>query len=117
MIFVYGLKNCSTCRKAIKWLETQGRDAALCDLRRDPIEAKTLEKWIDVIGWEALLNRRGKTWRNLLNLEKKSIDKIKSHTLMLAYPALIRRPVFVYDGHILVGFRDKEKAVLRASVQ
>ena len=117
MIFVYGLNNCSTCRKAIKWLETQGKDAHLCDLRRDPIEAKTLEKWIDVIDWEALLNRRSKTWRNLSDLEKKSIDNVKLHTLMLAYPALIRRPVFVYDGHILVGFGDKEKAALSATAQ
>ena len=116
MVVVYGLKNCNTCRKAMKWLETQEKNAHLRDLRIDPIELETLEKWIEAIGWEALLNRRSTTWRNLSNSEKQPIDAVKACTLMLAHPALIKRPIFIYDGQVLVGFRDKEKGILKASI-
>ena len=116
MIVVYGLKNCDTCRKAIKWLEAEGKDAHLADFRIDPIDSQTLEKWVELIGWETLLNRRSTTWRNLPNLEKQQINKIKACALMLACPTLIKRPVFVYDGQLLVGFSDKEKATLKARV-
>ena len=116
MIVVYGLKNCDTCRKAIKWLEAEGKDTHLVDLRIDPINSQMLEKWVELIGWEKLLNRRSTTWRNLSNLEKQQINKIKACVLMLACPTLIKRPVFVYDGQLLVGFSDKEKAILKARV-
>jgi Spx/MgsR family transcriptional regulator len=116
MIVVYGLKNCDTCRKAIKWLEVQGKGAHLRDLRIDPIEAQTLEKWIAIIGWEKLLNQRSITWRNLPNLEKQQINGIKACTLMLAHPAIIKRPIFACGGQLLVGFSDKEKAALKACV-
>ena len=52
MIVVYGLKNCDTCRKAIKWLEAEGKDTHLVDLRIDPINSQMLEKWVELIGWE-----------------------------------------------------------------
>ena len=116
MIVVYGLKNCDTCRKAIKWLEAEGKDTHLVDLRIDPINSQMLEIWVELIGWEKLLNRRSTTWRNLANLEKQQINKIKACALMLACPTLIKRPVFVYDGKLLVGFSDKEKAILKARV-
>ena len=116
MIVVYGLKNCDTCRKAIKWLEAEGKDTYLLDLRTDPIDSQTLEKWVALIGWENLLNQRSTTWRNLLDLEKQEINESKACVLMLAYPTIIKRPIFVYGGELLVGFSDKEKATLKACV-
>ena len=116
MIIVYGLKNCDTCRKAIKWFGIQGKDAHLRDLRNDPIDAQTLQQWIAIIGWEKLLNRRSTTWRNLPNLEKQQIDGKKACNLMLTNPAIIKRPIFFYSGRLLVGFSDKETPILKACV-
>ena len=116
MIIVYGLKNCDTCRKAIKWFGVQRKDVLLRDFRIDPIDAQTLEQWIEAIGWEKLLNQRSKTWRNLSSLQKQQIDGTKASNLMRANPAIIKRPIFSYSGRLLVGFSDKEKAILKAWV-
>lgn len=114
MIVVHGLKNCDTCRKAMKWLRAEGRDARLHDLRADGLDAAMLERWVAALGWEALLNRRGTTWRKLPAEATADMDETKAKALMLAHPALIKRPVFETGGRILVGFKDREKAQLKA---
>jgi arsenate reductase-like glutaredoxin family protein len=57
------------------------------------------------VGWETLLNRAGTTFRKLSDAEKQDIDAAKAVSLMLAQPSLIKRPVLVKDGVILVGFK------------
>jgi len=113
MITVYGLRTCDTCRKAIKWLEAEGMDAQLHDVRADGLEPASLDAWIDALGWEALLNRRGTTWRKLPAAETDGIDAMRARALMLEHPALIKRPVFDLGGRYLVGFKDAEKAALK----
>lgn len=113
MVTVYGLRNCDTCRKAIKWLADEGIDARLHDVRADGLEPERLDAWIGALGWEALLNRRGTTWRKLPASETGAVDARRARALMLAHPALIKRPVFDLGGRFLVGFKDAEKAALR----
>ncbi len=103
MIVVTGLKNCDTCRNAMKWLKAEGIDARLHDLRTDGLEAAALERWVDAVGWETLLNRRGTTWRGLSDADKADVDSAKAKALMLAHPALIKRPVVEAKGRVLVG--------------
>jgi arsenate reductase len=103
MIVVTGLKNCDTCRNAMKWLKTEGIDARLHDLRADGLEAAALERWIGAVGWETLLNPRGTTWRGLSDADKADVDAAKAKALMLAHPALIKRPVVEAKGRVLVG--------------
>ena len=73
VLTIYGLKNCDTCRKARKWLEARAndRDVTFHDLRADGLDAARLARWCEEFGWEALLNRRGTTWRGLTDEEKK----------------------------------------------
>jgi len=113
MVTVYGIRNCDTCRKAIRWLEAEGIDARLHDVRADGLEPARLDAWIDVLGWEALLNRRGTTWRKLPATETDGVDVARARALMLAQPALIKRPVFDLGGRYLVGFKAAEQAALR----
>ncbi len=114
MIIVHGLKNCDTCRKAMKWLVAEGKEARLHDLRADGLDADMLERWVDALGWEALLNRRGTTWRKLPDSETADVDETKARALMLAHPALIKRPVFEAGGKIILGFKDEQQAALKA---
>ena len=65
MISIYGLKNCDTCRKALKWLEAEGIAHELKDIRADGFSDAQLDNWVATTGWETLLNRRGTTWRKL----------------------------------------------------
>jgi arsenate reductase len=115
MIVVTGLKNCDTCRNAIKWLKAEGIDARLHDVRADGLDPAALDGWIAAVGWETLLNRRGTTWRGLPDADKADVDAAKARALMLAHPALIKRPVFDLGGKILVGFGAQEKAALKGA--
>ena len=113
MITVYGLKNCDTCRKARKWLDAEGIQHQFHDVRADGLEPETLNGWIESVGWEGLLNRRGTTWRKLPDTDKGGIDAASARRLMLEHPAMIKRPVIVGEGNVTVGFTDDIKAGLK----
>ena len=113
MLTVFGLKNCDTCRNALKWLTQEGIEHVFHDLRKDGLTKGDLDKWIAALGWEALLNRRGTTWRKLDDATKASVDEASARALMFEQPAMIKRPVFVADGSVLCGFKDAEKAALK----
>ena len=113
MLTVYGIKNCDTCRKALKWLAAEGIEHRFHDFRVDGLDAKSLSGWVKAAGWEKLLNRRGTTWRNLSDAEKDGVDEAKAETLMAGNPTLIKRPVFETGGKVLVGFSADEQAALR----
>ena len=115
MISMWGLKNCDRCRKALRWLNDQGKAHEFRDVRKDGLDAARLQRWIDAVGWETLLNRRGTTWRTLPEAETADVDGLKATALMLRYPGLIRRPVFETGASIVVGFKDAEMAALNAA--
>ena len=113
MITVYGIKNCDTCRKALKWLAAEGIEHRFHDFRVDGLDAASLSGWVKAAGWEKLLNRRGTTWRNLSDAEKDGVDEAKAEALMEGNPTLIKRPVFETGGEVLVGFSADEQAALK----
>jgi arsenate reductase len=106
LITVYGLKNCDTCRKALKWLKAEGVEHRFHDVRANGVSRADIAGWAAKAGWETLLNRRGTTWRGLPEADKTNVDEAKAVTLMAAHPALIKRPVFEIDGAVAVGFDD-----------
>jgi arsenate reductase (glutaredoxin) len=114
MITVYGIHTCTTYRKAQAWLGEQGLDWRAHDHRKDGLAEADLDRWIDTLGWQALLNKAGTTWRQLPETEKADMSAMKARVLMLAYPALIKRPLFDWDGKLLLGFDDKTRTSLLA---
>ena len=89
MIKVFGLKNCDTCRNALIWLEKNNIECAFFDLRGVKLDLKNIERWVDEVGWELLLNRRSKTWRNLPEHETRVIDEKLAVRLMFENVTLI----------------------------
>ena len=116
MISIYGLKNCDTCRKALKWLQAEGIEHEFKDVRADGLTDAQVKGWIDAVGWETLLNRRGTTWRKLSDAEKDGVDAAKAKALMMEKAALIKRPVFESGSTVIVGFKDAEVEALRAAL-
>jgi Spx/MgsR family transcriptional regulator len=108
MVILYGIKSCDTVRKARRWLDDHEVDYRFHDLRRDGLDAARLDAWIAALGWERLVNRRGTTWRQLPAGEREPLDAARARILMLAHPALIRRPLLeTGDAHHL-GFSDAQ---------
>ena len=116
MLTIYGLKNCDTCRKARRWLDERGQDYRFHDVRGDGLGKEAIAGWIDAVGVDVLLNRRGTTWRGLSDAEKGVADAAGAAALMAAYPALVKRPVFEIAGRLVVGFGDAERSKLEALV-
>lgn len=108
MYKLYGIKNCDTIKKARKYLEAQGIDYQFHDYRADGLEVDLLQRAIDTLGWQALLNTRGTTWRKLDESERNAVDNpATALKLMLAQPAIIKRPLLcAADGSMLLGFSE-----------
>ncbi len=105
---MYGIKNCDTIKKARKYLEAQGVDYQFHDYRADGLDAVLLQTFIDALGWEALLNTRGTTWRKLEEAVRNAVNNpAAARDLMLAQPAIIKRPLLCApDGTMLLGFSE-----------
>jgi len=109
-VTIYGIKNCDTMKKARAWLDARGIAYAFHDYKAAGIERGRLEAWARAIGWEALLNRAGTTFRKLPEPDRAGLDRDKAIALMLAQPSMIKRPVLDLGGRLLMGFKPEQYA-------
>ncbi len=111
MITIYGIKNCDTMKKARTWLDGQGVAYAFHDYKAAGIDRARLEGWTGKVGWQALLNRAGTTFRKLPEADRNGVTEKKAIALMLAQPSMIKRPVLeLGGGKLLVGFKAADYA-------
>ncbi|MCP5264570.1 MAG: ArsC family reductase [Burkholderiaceae bacterium] len=112
-IVVFGIDNCDQVRKARGWLRGRGLPYRFHDFRRDGLDASLLDAWLTRLPWDALLNRRGLTWRRLSAAERASIvDQASAVEAMLREPTLVKRPVLATGEHVVVGFTESVYARL-----
>ena len=105
MITLYGITNCDTVRKARAWLANQGVDYRFHDFRKQGVPEPELQAWIEAVGWEPLVNRRGTTWRTLDAATQSGVtDAASASALMHAHPSVIKRPVVDWGTQVTVGF-------------
>jgi Spx/MgsR family transcriptional regulator len=105
---VYGLANCDTCKKARNWLARHGVEHAFVDYREQRIAPETLKAWARSLGWDALINRSSRTWRELPPARRTPGSDAEWSLLIREHPALVRRPVTVLpDGSVTLGFSDE----------
>tara|TARA_R110002110_G_C13444321_1_gene716456 strand:+ start:1214 stop:1564 length:351 start_codon:yes stop_codon:yes gene_type:complete len=116
MLTIYGLKNCDTCRKARKWMDGKGADYRFADLRADGFARDDLQRWVEAVGWETLLNRRGTTWRGLDDNARNIPDAGAATALMAEHPALMKRPIFDFGSSVIVGFAAAQQIELEKSL-
>ena len=114
MIRVNGLKSCDTCKKALKWLESEGLASHFRDVRAEPVTLEEVKRWGASAGWDVLVNKASTTWRGLGDEEKASAMGAGAAVLLVAYPALIKRPVFEAGKSVVVGFKPAQQEKLKA---
>jgi arsenate reductase len=107
MLTVYGIKQCDTVRKARKWLDQKGFEHRFHDFRIDGLSAELLRGWLNSDFSDKLVNRRSTTWRQLSEEQRQSEGESLLE-LLLEFPTLIKRPVFVTDQIFAVGFNPRE---------
>lgn len=115
MITMYGIKNCDTIKKARKFLEESNTDYKFHDFKKEGLDRDVLSKWVDELGWEVLVNKRGTTWRKLSSdVQDSIVDGNSAINLMLENLSIIKRPVLKVNGEHVVGFdADKYKEAVR----
>ena len=107
MLTVYGIKQCDTVRKALKWLDQEGIEHRFHDFRTDGLPTGLLQTWLDSEFSDKLVNRRSTTWRQLSETQRQSEGETLLN-LLLQFPTLIKRPVFVKDQIVAIGFNPED---------
>lgn len=102
---VYGLKNCDSCRKAMKELQAAGHAPVLHDVRDTALPEAILDAALARFGAD-LLNTRSTTWRGLSEAERGGAPR----ALLQAHPALMKRPLVVSGDEMSLGWKADAQA-------
>jgi arsenate reductase (glutaredoxin) len=110
---VYGLKKCSTCQKALDFLDEKKVKVVFTDHQETPPSKAQVAAWSKAVGgWEKLINKAGYTWRGLPASDSADLTEAKAVALATANTSLIRRPLIEHaDGSVTVGFTNAVKAL------
>jgi arsenate reductase (glutaredoxin) len=106
-ILMFGISNCDTVKKARAKLSDDGIEYVFWDFKKHGVPADWLDEWVAALGWEALLNKRGTTWRALGDATQTSVvDAATAKAVMLANPSVIKRPVISDRGRVQLGLKN-----------
>lgn len=104
-ITVHGIPNCDTVKKSRAWLQDRGIDYQFHDFKKQGLSPAQVDRWIAATGWEALVNRKGTTWRKLDGgVQAGVVDAHSARALMQREPSVIKRPVVEWGDTVTVGF-------------
>lgn len=104
MIRIYGIRNCTTMKKAFAWLDDNGIEYGFHDYKKAGVPEDELKRWVKQLGWRSLLNTAGTTWRKLTPEDQADLTLQKAMTLMSTYPSLIKRPLVDTGHQLILGF-------------
>ena len=112
MLNVYGIANCDSVSAARRWLKEHGIAHEFHDLRKEHVDAQTLEQWLAALGRERLVNKSSATWRTLERSQREQIGSGNPVPVLIANPTLIKRPVLAGDGLLHCGFNPTDYELL-----
>jgi arsenate reductase len=108
MLKIYGIKNCDTIKKTLKWFDTNSVPYQFIDYKKEAPTQDFAHSLLKEHNWETIINKRGTTWRKLSDETKNSIDAESAIPLMLENPSIIKRPIVEHKGQFLVGFNEEK---------
>jgi arsenate reductase len=106
-IEVFHYPKCSTCRKALKWLDEQGIEHTRVDIVEHPPSKAKLDKALKLSGGELrkLFNTSGQSYRGGdWKTKLPTISKADALAALAADGKLIKRPLLLADELALIGF-------------
>ena len=107
-ITIYGIKSCSTMKKAFTKLDELGVSYDFHDYKKQGIDKDSVKHWVNELGIDKVLNKRGTTWRKLDDSQKQAADASLDNAidLLVENTSMIKRPIV--EGELT----DKNKNIL-----
>lgn len=94
-ITVYGINNCDTVKKSLKWLAEHNIKHNFYDFKKQPLTKELLTLFVQLNDWSTLLNKRSTTFRNLSDDIKSNLTDEIAFKLALEQPTLLKRPLLL----------------------
>ena len=113
MITVYCYSRCTTCRKALKWLDEKGIAYRLLDIKAEHPDGETLRRYHAASGLplKRFFNTSGIPYRELRLAQKlPEMSEDEQFALLASDGMLVKRPLVVGEDFVLTGFREDEWA-------
>lgn len=104
MIVLYGIPSCDTVKKSRAWLAERGIAYDFHDFKKQGVPEARLDDWLREFGWEAVINRRGTSWRALSADARAAMNTASARAAALHNPSLIKRPILATPDGTWVGF-------------
>lgn len=105
---VYGIPNCGTCKKALKWLDANGVDYDFINTKEHPPSREQITNWVATLTARPMRNTSGMSYR-ALGEDKKTWSDDQWIDAFTKDAMLLKRPLFVKgEKAVLVGFRASE---------
>ena len=92
---IYGIKSCSTMKKAFTKLDELGVNYNFHDYKKQGIDKESVQRWVNELGIDKVLNKRGTTWRKLSDEQKQAADSDVDNAidLLIENTSMIKRPI------------------------
>ena len=108
---VYCYSKCTTCKKALKWLDGQGVAYELVDIKENNPGREELAAWYAMSGLplKKFFNTSGQIYRQM-ELSKKlpSMSDEEQLDLLATDGMLVKRPLIIGEDFVLTGFKEAE---------
>ena len=112
MLFVCYPK-CTTCQKALKWLEARGVQVEVRNIKTQRPNEQELRTWFQASGLplKKFFNTSGLQYKALgLKDKLPQMSEDEQFALLSTDGMLVKRPILVGDGFVLVGFKEAQWA-------
>ncbi len=108
MVTLYGINNCDTVKKAIKWLKQANIEHTFYDFKKQPLTTELLTCFTEQSDWSQLLNKRSTSFRNLPDEVKNNLSDEVKFKAVLEQPTLLKRPLLQLDNQLILGFKAEQ---------
>lgn len=107
MLRIYGIKNCDSVRKAIKYLKSHSIPYEFVDFRETPVGEFEINSWLKQSDIKTLFNTRGTTYRTL-KLKELDLNDNDKQMWLSKENMLIKRPVIAFGDTVIVGYNKSQ---------
>ena len=111
MVKVYCYSRCTTCKKALKWLDENKIEYKSVDIKEDHPDEETLKKLHKKSGLplRKFFNTSGRLYREMgLSKNLPEMSEEEMFKILASDGMLVKRPLLVTGGKVLAGFKEDE---------